>query len=125
LKDPAFDPERSVIFSEMPTGLGAAAPAAEMRVAVIEKGINSDRLQVEASQPAVLVVSQMFYPGWKATVDGAEAGVYPVDVALNGILIPSGAHEVRLFFQPATLRIGLLLSLGSAVIVGLLLLWRK
>jgi uncharacterized membrane protein YfhO len=63
----------------------------------------------------------MYYPGWKATVDGTPVSVYPVNLALTGIIVPAGSHEIRLFFQPRTFRIGLVISLLSAFAVGLLI----
>jgi hypothetical protein len=120
LKDSNFDPERSVIFSEAPGEIGrpSSKPTAlEARVQITSKGINGHRLRVESNEPSILVVSQMYYPGWKATVDGSEVPVYPVDLSLTGILVPGGSHDVRLFFQPASFKIGLALSLVSVVIV--------
>jgi len=125
LKQPSFDPERSVIFAETPAGIPVpAAQAGEprTRVEVVNKQMNEYRLRVESSAPAGIVVSQMYYPGWRATIDGVEIPVYPVDVALTGLIVPSGSHDVRLFFQPASFRIGLALSLVSLVVSILLLI---
>src|SRR5262249_46937688 len=119
LKEVSFDPERSVIFSEVPADVRATSsqPAAfNARVQVLEKEMNEYRLRVKSSEPAVVVASQMFYPGWKATVDGAQIPVYPVNVALTGVIVPGGEHDVRLFFQPASFRIGFLISLVSTAV---------
>jgi membrane protein YfhO len=126
LKDPDFDPQRSVIFSERPAGLSeqaSKAGGANANVDVIDKRMNGYRLRWESGEPAAIVLSQMYYPGWKAAVDGAEVPVYPVDVALTGLVVPSGSHDVQLFFHPATFRMGLVISVASLV-VALLLLFR-
>ena len=119
LKEPTFDPERLVLFSEAPdeiNRISSEAAALAARVQVIDKGINGYRLRVESNAPSILVISQMYYPGWRATVDGSHVRVYPVNVSLTGILVPSGSHDIRLFFQPTSFRIGLALSLVSVVI---------
>jgi len=75
---------------------------------------------MESTAPAVLVVSQMYYPGWKAMVDGSEVPVYAVNVALTGLVIARGSHDIRLFFQPESFRLGLMISLASLVVACLL-----
>ena len=74
---------------------------------------NGYRIRTESAGPAVVVVSQMYYPGWKASVDGSSARVYPVDVALTGFIVPSGLHEVRLYFRPNSFLLGLAISIVS------------
>ena len=73
---------------------------------------------------SVVVVSQMHYPGWRASADGLEIPVYPVDLALTGFIAPSGIHEIRLFFRPSSFSIGLALSIVSLVVTSGLLIWR-
>jgi hypothetical protein len=123
IKDPSFDPERSVILSEDPgfisqqssSPVGVAA-----HIAILSRGMNETRLRAECGEPSVLVASQTYYPGWKATVDNSDVAVHSVNVALTGVVVPGGSHEVRLFFRPAAFRIGLAVSVLSAVVVLLL-----
>jgi Bacterial membrane protein YfhO len=126
LKQPDFDPKRSVIFAEEPQGLkGQLSKDDDLtpRVDVVDKRMNRYRLRVQSGGPAVVVLSQMYYPGWIATVDGEESPVYPVNVALTGLVVPSGSHDVQLFFQPLSFQIGLVMTLAS-LIVSILLLFR-
>ncbi|PYS36108.1 MAG: hypothetical protein DMG14_25425 [Acidobacteria bacterium] len=122
LEEPEFDPERSVIFEDAPADVRVASsqPAAKSYIEVLDKGANGYQLQVDSSEPAVIVASQMYYPGWKATIDGSQVPVYPVNFALTGIIVPSGEHYVRVFFQPTSFRIGLVISLVSIGVVCLL-----
>jgi len=41
-----------------------------------------------------MVLSQTFYPGWKALVDGTQTDVFPVDIAPTGIVLSAGTHDV-------------------------------
>jgi len=125
LKEPSFDPERSVIFSEAPARInGSLSQSREVRtrVDVVDKQMNAYRVHAESNEPAAIVISQMYYPGWKATMDGMEIPVYPVDVALTGLMVPSGSHDIRLFFQPSSFRIGLMITLAALVVTVLLML---
>ncbi len=82
---------------------------------------NQLEVQVTANSAGVLVLSEIAYPGWQATVDGVPASVERVDSILRAVPISAGAHTVRLVFRPRTFAIGALLSvlvlLASVVFV--------
>lgn len=69
------------------------------------------RVAVDARAPSLLVVSDAYYPGWTAQVDGRPATVHPTDVALRGVFVETGAHEVVLRFRSPTVRAGGLVTL--------------
>ncbi len=68
-------------------------------------------LSVHASGRAMLVLSETFYPGWNATVNGTPARIYKVDGALRGIVVPPGDSRVRLEYSPMSVLAGGILSL--------------
>ncbi len=76
---------------------------------------------VETDTPAILVLSDTFYPGWRATVDGQPAPIYPTNAAFRGVLVPPGRHRVEMHFRPRSLMIGA----GMATIGGwgCIILW--
>ncbi len=79
-------------------------------------------MRVTAESPSVLVVSQIYYPGWAASVDERSVDVFPADFALTAIEVPEGQHDVRFEFQSPSFRIGLLISaVTAAVLIGLAL----
>ena len=125
LRNPSFDPERSVILSGLPRqgvnrGESTGLPV-DTEVRITESGINHLVLKTATPQPAILVLSQTYYPGWKATIDGNDVDVFPANIALTGVALPAGSHEVRFVFQPMSFRIGALLTLMSTMILGGLL----
>lgn len=81
-------------------------------------------LSVEAAQDSFLVLSDTYYPGWKADIDGNEVPVYRTNYAFRGISVPEGTHIVRFYYDPLSWRIGLLGTLVS-LIVWLLFFVRK
>ncbi|HYR92324.1 MAG TPA: YfhO family protein [Terriglobia bacterium] len=127
LKDPAFNPERTAILAEEPAGFrrDANSPGEDglsTSITLVDSGTNASTFHVQTSGPSVLVLSQIYYPGWKATIDGSPVQVHPVDFALSGILSPQGDHTVRFFFDPQSFKIGGALSgISVAVFIGLLL----
>ena len=79
------------------------------------------RLEVATDQPALLVVSEIYYPaGWVARVDGGETPIFQVNTILRGVMVPAGRHTVTLEFDPADLRYGRWISRLAllAIILG-------
>lgn len=87
-------------------------------------------LVVDARAPAggFLLVSEIWHPGWRATIDGSSAPLRRANIALMGIDLGSGRHTVELVFEPSGWMSGLtitLISLGVFALLSLLLLWRQ
>ena len=74
---------------------------------------------MEADGPALLVVRDSFARGWNASVDGQRAPVLRANGKHRAIPVPTGTHEVELHYRPPGLRGGLLLTLLSALALGL------
>jgi len=80
-----------------------------------------DRIQVEARlpEPGLLVLSEIWYPGWRAIVDGEARPVEPVAHILRGVHLAEGAHQVVFVYDPGSVRWGVRLSLAAiAGIIG-------
>jgi Bacterial membrane protein YfhO len=116
LRDPSFDPQRTVILSEpLPTAeYEDSTPPSPLDDVVIEDvGPNGYRFRIKSSVKSLLVVSQIYYPGWRATVSGERVPVVAANYALTGIPVPAGDHEVRFVFDPASFKIGLAITILS------------
>jgi hypothetical protein len=64
---------------------------------------STDRLVIDVSMvdgPGTLVVSQVDYPGWKASVDGKPVAVKTYNGALQSVELPAGATMVEMIFRP-------------------------
>lgn len=80
----------------------------------------------ESTRPGVLVLADMWYPGWQATVDGNPTAVLAVDGVFRGVEVGQGAREVVFKYYPASFRIGMVVSLaGLAVLLLLMVLYRR
>ncbi len=87
------------------------------RIEVLAYGPNRAAFYVETSEPALLVLSDLLYPGWRATVDGQAVPLYATNGLFRGVVVPAGAHRVEMRFFPQSLRWGLgLLGMASLVI---------
>ncbi len=77
-------------------------------------------IRAEVTCDVMVVLSDTYYPGWNATVDGKPAEIYEVDLALRGVLVPKGAHDIVFQYRPRSVYLGAGLTfaglLGAAVI---------
>ncbi len=90
--------------------------------AAIEKyEINRVEVTVEAGEDAILVLTDSYYPGWVALVDGEPKPIWRANSLFRAVEIPPGAHEVAFEYRPASVRRGAVVSLGSLVVVVALL----
>jgi uncharacterized membrane protein YfhO len=81
------------------------------------------RLAVDTSSDAFLVLTDVWFPGWTATVDGQRVPVYRADYLFRAVRVPSGSHVVEFTFMPESYQRGRLISvigLGVAACVGVL-----
>jgi uncharacterized membrane protein YfhO len=78
-------------------------------------------ITARASRPAELVLSDTYYPGWKVTVNGRPARINPVDYALRGVAVPAGNDRIVFTYDPASFRVGWMISLAAALVVAIAL----
>jgi hypothetical protein len=115
-----FDPSIMAVGEKPLPSLELAAPDGPPAVTppVTVARPNSDRFELDVRMvlPGIVVVSEQFFPGWEAQLDGRPAEVFPVNGALMGIAVPGGDHRVSLRFLPRAIKVGLPVT----VFVGML-----
>ncbi len=72
---------------------------------------------VETDREAILVFSEVAYPGWRATIDGAATPLFTADYLFRAVRVPAGSHEVRLHFTPPLWRLGWQIAAVSAILL--------
>jgi hypothetical protein len=109
----------------------AALPAATGRMPAPTAQIvryTAEEVEVRTSgqAPGLLVLSDSFYPGWRASVDGQETPIYAANILFRSVPVGAGEHTVLFTFEPSGWRLGLSLAvLGGllALLFGLLAWW--
>jgi uncharacterized membrane protein YfhO len=76
---------------------------------------------VDAKTNALLVLTEAWYPGWRAEIDGRVCACLPANLWMRAIPVPAGRHQVRVYFHQDYLLPGLLISLASAGVLLLVL----
>jgi uncharacterized membrane protein YfhO len=74
-----------------------------------------NRVIVESlvAEPALLVLSEVWYPGWQVTVDGIQQPIYRVDGIVRGVYLDPGQHVVDWRYRPRSLLWGTCITLGT------------
>ena len=75
------------------------------------------QLHVRTAAAALLVVSDAYYPGWTATIDGRDVAVRRANFALRAVAVPAGDHVVEFHYRPWSLRAGAAVSAITAMLV--------
>ncbi len=86
---------------------------------------NQMEVDVAVDKPSMLVLAEVWYPGWEATVDGRHVPIRRVNYCQRGIWLGKGAHRVILRFSPLAWRIGVGISLGVIIVLIFLFLSRR
>jgi hypothetical protein len=81
------------------------------KVGKIEDKPASVRVDVEMACKGMLVVSDNWYPGWHAYVDGNAAGIWKVNTVIRGVVVGPGKHTVTMSYRPFSVYFGLILTL--------------
>ena len=68
-----------------------------------------------------LVFSEVYYPGWTATIDGQPAEVGRANYVLRALNVPSGKHEVVLSFKPQSIQITETIAYIALAVLALLI----
>lgn len=82
---------------------------------------NKIEIITETSKDGYLVLTDVYYPGWQAYLDGQKVKIYPTDIAFRGLFVPSGKHQVIFEYRPNSFRYSIYIS-SIALIVSLLLI---
>ncbi len=90
---------------------------------VIEDGPNTLRVRVSAPGAGWLVLSDVWYPGWQAWVDGNRVEITPANLAFRAAPLTAGEHEVIFEYRPWSFYAGALVSLASGLVFAWL--WRR
>lgn len=119
LNNPSFDPrEIALLEQEINLPLSPSPrPEAESNVQIAS--YKNDEITVEASMAdnGFVVLSEKYYPGWKAYLDGKETEIHLADYVFRAVYVPQGVHKLTLRYEPDSYRKGLFITLISSLFV--------
>jgi hypothetical protein len=134
-----FDPRRRAVvevrgqntdatLDVLQDGRTQCGEAARDDVRIERYSAESVTLRVDAACSGVLVLPDIYFPGWKAKVGGEDHTIYATDGAFRGITVPQGASRVEFRYAPRAFPIGIAIAcagLLAFLVVAVVLLWRR
>lgn len=116
LLDTSFDPAKEVVLEKDP-GLKMDDIIGKYTLKYISYTSNESSIEIETNKPGVLFVSDTWYPGWNAYVDGNKANILKTDYAFRGVVIQSGSHVVKFLYNPESISLGMKMSIAAFLIL--------
>lgn len=117
LLDEAFD-FRNVLILEKSSPI--LPQLGEGSAEILKYSPNEVLVKTKSGDPKLLFLSDNYYPGWKAKVDGEETEILRANYTFRAVPLIAGEHEVRFYFDPVSFKLGVIVSVLS--LVGLALL---
>jgi Bacterial membrane protein YfhO len=128
LRDPLFDHRREVMIEKADSEPETAAPSSveappnnTASANIVEDRRNRVVIETDNPNEAWLVLSDNYYPGWRATIDGGATAIFQANGAMRAVKVPAGRHVVSFVFLPLVFRASLVVSLFGAAMLGVVL----
>jgi hypothetical protein len=112
---------RATVLLDRDPGMApqAAEPAGYLPATVTSYAAERVEIETSAPQERLLVLTDSYYPGWTARVDGALTEILRANGLYRAVRVPAGSHRVEFEYRPASLRWGAWISLVSCVVLVL------
>lgn len=113
-----FDPTHQIILEENPKPFEKSLKGWQAKI--INETPTQIKIETSLEGNGFLVLEDAFYPGWKATVNGKPAKIYPANINKRAVFLGGGTHEVIFKYQPQSLIQGAFLSAFCLIILTLI-----
>ncbi len=121
LESGATRPLETALLEVEPPALDPSAAPSDDRVSVTAYEADRVEIEAEAGGAGLLVLAEVYYPAWRAYVDGEPAPLYRADGLLRAVALPAGEHKIELRYESRTLWAGTAVSVATfAVLVALI-----
>jgi len=111
LKNPSFKPTKIVLLQESDknyilTGSISKGSPEQDKVSITLYSPNKIEFRSDSPSTTILLISELYYPGWKAFVDGKKVPILRADYLLRAVKLDAGQHSIRIVYQPMSFIIG-------------------
>jgi len=119
MNTPAYNHHNEVVISANKDAQGFAGFSEQSgngKVTITDYKFNRIELDVESDREAVLWLSEIWYPAWKATVNGEKTKVYRANYSFRAIIVPQGKSKIVFKFDSVHFKVGAWISLLTLIV---------
>ena len=117
LSDASFDPRKKVfLVGEAAPALEACDPSSDL-VSLDRQQANRVRINAILGCRGMVILSDTWFPGWRATVDGKSARIFAADGIVRGVVVDRGTHVIEMHYLPWSVLLGAAMSLAALGLV--------
>ena len=115
--DSDFSLTSKIILFEEPLFRRNGSISLDSEVKIVDYQPQRVILETSANKEALLFLSDAYYPGWKAFVDGEQAKIYQANYAFRAVVVPKGEHKIIFNYQPDSFHLGVAVSLSTFLLL--------
>jgi uncharacterized membrane protein YfhO len=121
MKDPSFRPEKEVILAPGGQEVSPLHASGEDMVELLSYEPERIVISANLAEEGYLVLTDAYYPGWRALIDGLETPIYRADLLFRTVHLPAGQHRVEFIYDPLCFKFGAAISLTAllGLVVGI------
>jgi hypothetical protein len=122
-----FNPRAAVFLESTPP----VSTASGIQSTPAIRSYADNNVAMDADGPGWLVLTDLYYPGWKARIDGQETPLYRGDYVFRTLPLKAGRHTVEFFYESVSFRNGAILSAlflfltAGILVIGVLMAGRR
>lgn len=120
-----FNPLSTVLLEQKIPFESSNAKQKKGEITSLNRTENTVIVKTNTDQKKLLVVSDNYYPGWKAYIDNVETEIYRANYTFRSIILPKGEHTVSFVYQPFSLMLGIFCSFFFSLLYVGLFVWKK
>jgi len=126
LADSSIDLTTTALVDAQNLTVAPLPAGASDQVTVTKYEPDSITLSATMASDGMVVLSEVYDPGWSATIDGKSVSIYQVNGVLRGIPVSAGEHTIRLEYKPRSLTLGTAITVASLLLAAAIIaaFWR-
>ena len=117
MSDDSFQPRRTLILADGTPMQGEGEQRAAERVQITDYQSQRVVISVTAIEPGYLLLSDSWYPGWVARVDGVETPIQRGDYIFRAVPVSAGEHKIEFEYRPISLYVGACISAMAMIVL--------
>ena len=110
-----YDPSKIALLEDSMAVMKGSGITPTDRAEILKLAETQVKIQTQSAAPTFLILSDVNYPGWKATIDGQSTKIYQTNYVQRGVQVPAGEHVIQYRFDPLSFKLGAVITLLSCL----------